>query len=139
MKTHFDNIIDQDEELNLRFQDRTILYKQFYETFSNSVSVKDYSLYNNSLGFHGGSLGSHTAPEKVIDNITEMYELGGISKVDAEELLFAVINCGDAMIGNHLRTSLETYLLGGAALIMFDDSFAASDKFLDGLLDEFKG
>lgn len=139
MKAHFDNIIDKDEKLNARFQDRTILYKQFYETFSNSVSVKDYSLYNNSLGFHGGSLGSHTAPEKVIDNITKMYELGGISQVDAEELLFAVINCGNAMIGSHIRTSLETYLLGGAALIMFDDSFAASDKFLEGILDEFKG
>lgn len=139
MKTHFDNIIDQDEQLNQRFQNRSQLYKEFYKTFSNSVSVKDYSLYNNSLGFHGGSLGSHTAPEKVIDNITEMYELGGISKIDAEELLFAVINCGDNMIRSDLRPSLETYLLGGAALIMFDDSFAASDKFLNELLDEFKG
>ena len=139
MKQHFDAIIDSDDKLNNRFKDRTILYKQFYETFSNSVSVKDYSLYNNSLGFHGGSLGSHTAPEKVIDNITKMYELGGISQVDAEELLFAVINCGNDMIGSDLRTSLETYLLGGAALIMFDDSFAASDKFLDELLDQFKG
>ncbi len=139
MKAHFDSIIDQDEKLSSRFQDRTLLYKQFYETFSNSVSVKDYSLYNNSLGFHGGSLGSHTAPEKVIDNITKMYELGGISSADAEELLFAVLNCGATMIGSNIKTSLETYLLGGAALIMFDDSFAASDTFLQGLLDEFRG
>lgn len=139
MKAQFDSIIDQDEKLSQRFQDRTLLYKQFYETFSNSVSVKDYSLYNNSLGFHGGSLGSHTAPEKVIDNITKMYELGGISSADAEELLFAVLNCGSTMIGSDIKTSLETYLLGGAALIMFDDSFAASDTFLQGLLDEFRG
>lgn len=139
MKTSFDTIIDNDQELNARFQDRTILYKQFYETFSNSVSVKDYSLYNNTLGFHGGSLGSHSNPEKVIDNITQMYELGGISNTDAEELLFAVLNCGEAMLGNNLKTSLETYLLGGAALIMFDDSFAASDQFLAQLTDSFKG
>lgn len=139
MKKQLDELIDSDIELAQRFSDRTKLYEEFYKTFSNSISVKDYVLYNNELGFHGGSLGSKTAPEKVIDNITEMYTLGGISNTDAEELLFAVINCGEAMIGSGLKPSLEQYLLGGAALIMFDDSFAASDTFLQQLTDQFKG
>ena len=139
MKQSLDILIDSDEELKHRFHDRTLLYKELYNTFSNSISVKDYSLYNNELGFHGGSLGSKTAPQQVIDNITQMYTLGGISNVDAEEILFAVINCGEAMIGSGIKPSLEQYLLGGAALIMFDDSFAASDDFLEKLVDNFKG
>lgn len=139
MKQSLDNLIDADEDLKQRFKDRTKLYEELYNTFSNSVSVKDYTLYNNELGFHGGSLGSKTAPEKVIDNITEMYTLGGISSADAEEILFAVINCGSAMIGENIKPSLEQYLLGGAALIMFDDSFAASNTFLNQLTDSFKG
>lgn len=139
MKSQLDLLIDSDKDLAEQFSDKTKIYEEFYKTFSNSISVKDYALYNNELGFHGGSLGSRTAPEKVIDNITEMYTLGGISNADAEELLFAVINCGEAMIGSNIKPSLEQYLLGGAALIMFDDSFAASDVFLEQLTDQFKG
>ena len=115
-------------------------YKALEQTFSTSVSVKDYDLYNNVLGFHGGKLGSGTAPEKVMENITEMYALGGITALDANALMIAVDNCGDAMIGGaSLRTPLENYLLGGAALIMFDDSFALSDNFLANMTTQLKG
>ena len=60
-----------------------------------------------------------------------MYELGGINSNDKDLLLFAILNCGPAMIGAGLKEDLATYLLGGAALIMFDDGFTAANSFLE--------
>ena len=109
--------------------------KQLLETISNfilnSISVKDYTFYSNRLGFHGGSLGGGSTPENVLNNIQKMYELGGINSNDKDLLLFAILNCGPAMIGAGLKEDLATYLLGGAALIMFDDGFTAANSFLE--------
>lgn len=127
-----DQIIDKDKAV-------TEIYKQFEKTFSISVSVKDYDLMHNDLGMHGGSLGSQTNPEQVMKNIYKMYELGGITDLDVDKLMTAVINCGDAMLGSSLREPLQTYLLGGAALIMFDDSFALSENFLQSMTSQLKG
>ena len=91
------------------------------------------------MGAHGGSLGSKTAPEQVMKNIYKMYSLGGISELDVNQLMTAVINCGADMLGADLKEPLENYLVRGAALIMFDDSFALSDRFLKSMTTKLKG
>jgi len=96
-----------------------------------AISVKDYTLYNDDLGYHGGSLGSGGAPDGVIENITKMYELGGITPEDKDNLMFAVLNCAPSAIGSNLKESLEQYLLGGAALIMFDEGFSFGSKYIN--------
>lgn len=100
-----------------------------------NISVKDYNFYASSLGVHGGSLGNSV--ERILDNITTMYEAGGITPVDADLLIFAVNNCGENMLGSNLKAGLETYLLGGAALLMFDDAFTLSNTFLEKMQREF--
>lgn len=139
MQDQIDKMIELDTSIKNKTEAKKQVYEEMYNTFSIGVSVKDYDLYNNTLGLHGGSLGSYTAPEQVMKNIYKMYELGGITAIDVNMLMTAVINCGDAMIGDFIRPTLETYLLGGAALIMFDDSFALSDKFLERISSKFKG
>ena len=131
LKKMYSKIEDIIKDGNLPDKSRQEIYQAFYNTFSVSFSVKDYQLYNNELGVHGGNLGPGSLPEGVINNITELYRLGGISPVDAEKVLIATINSGSDMIGSDIKQHIETYLLGGAALMMFDDNFANTKKFLE--------
>lgn len=103
---------------------------------SQSISVKDYNIYLNEEGFHAQSLGANT--EKVIDNILKMYDLGGLSTFDKNLLIFAVNNCSELTIGgNSLKKDLATFLLGGAALITFDDGFTLLQNYIESFKDEF--
>lgn len=136
MKEYIDQYVKNN---NLPDASRKQLYESLYQTFSTSISIKDYELYNNDLGVHGGSLGPGKIPEGVIKNVTKMYEMGGITAIDANKILFAVLNCGDAMVGSDIKTHLETYLLGGAALLMFDDGFANSKNYLEQLTKQLDG
>jgi len=63
--------------------------------------------------------------------------LGGISSIDKDLLLFALINCGPDGLAKGLKEDLATYLLGGAAMIMFDDGFTAANNFLNSIKQEF--
>ena len=136
MKNYIDKLV---KDKNLPDESRKELYDALYKTFSASVSVKDYELYNNELGVHGGNLGPGKLAEGVINNIDKLYELGGITRIDAEKVLFAALNCGSAMIGSDIKQHIETYLLGGAALMMFDDAFANTEEFLKNIQQEFDG
>lgn len=122
--------INADEDI------RTAVLNKLNNTLVGGISVKDYSLYNNEIGYHGGSLGGSGAPEAVVNNITKMYELGGISPYDKEALLFAILNCAPSAIGSHLKDSLEAYLLGGAAMIMFDEGFSIGKKYLQDMKEQ---
>ena len=103
---------------------------------SQSISVKDYNIYLNEEGFHAQSLGANT--EKVIDNILTMYDLGGLSTFDKNLLIFAVNNCSELTIGgNSLKKDLATFLLGGAALMTFDDGFTLLQNYIESFKDEF--
>ena len=105
-------------------------YAKSTETFLGSISVKEYSLYQDTIGFHGGTLGNTSL--KALENIQKMYEAGGISTIDMEALTFALLNCSSAAIGGSaLRTSLENYLLGGAALMMFDEGLGEAKQYLN--------
>ena len=108
------------------------MLSELYDAIFGSISVKDYDLYNNKLGFHGGSLGASGTPETVINNIVGMYKAGGISAIDADDILFTVLNSTDSTYGDEaLKTHVANYLLGGAALAMFDEDFLTAQKFLD--------
>lgn len=140
MKKDIDKMIDLNEDITDKIAAKNKAYDDIYRTFSASISVKDYDVYNTILGFHGGSLGGKKSSEQVLKNITDMYQLGGITDLDVEALMFAAMNCGDAMIGGaDLREELENFLVGGAALIMFDDSFAACEQYFANIAAEFKG
>lgn len=94
----------------------------------NGISVKEYH-YVTNYGFHGGTIGSNLT--KIVDNVTEMYNLGGISTLDADLLYFAIANCGDQLLGSDLKQDIQTYLLGAAAIMMFDEGFASTQGFLE--------
>lgn len=121
----------------LNEQEKQKLLDNLSNFLLNSISVKDYNYYTDQLGFHGGSLGGGNTPENVINNIEAMYELGGISPIDKDLLLFAAINCGPDGFAKGLKEDLANYLLGGAAMIMFDDGFTAANAFLDKVRQEF--
>ena len=113
-------------------------YSDQAQYFMESISVKEYTLYQDALGFHGGTLGPNS--EKAIDNILKMYAQGGISIIDRDVLIFSLLNCSDyAAGGSALRTSLENYLLGGAALMMFDEGYGSiATNFLEKIPDTIK-
>ena len=120
------------DELDKQVQQELDQYAHSTTTFLGSISVKEYSLYQNELGYHGGTLGS--TPLKAIENIQKMYELGGITPIETESLTLALLNCADSAIGGpNLRQSLENYLLGGAALVMFDEGYTQAHAFLDNM------
>ena len=96
--------------------------------FQTGISVKDYFAGNN-LGFHGGTLGSSL--ESVVNNIENMYELGGISKMDTDMLYFAIANCSPEAVAFGLKESIETYLAGAAAMMMFDEGFTVASNFIN--------
>lgn len=122
--------------LEMNNEEQQKAWEELSNTFIASISVKEYTLYNNELGFHGGSLGSGGAPEGVVKNISRMYELGGITPMDKDALLFAILNCAPEAIGSALKSNLESYLLGGAALMMFDEGFTASKDYLEKMKNE---
>lgn len=57
-----------------------------------------------------------------------MLQDGSITPLDAEWLVFALINCGEGMIGSDNKHALEDYLSAYVGLLMFSDaSFIAQD------------
>lgn len=133
MTTEMENLI---KSLELTDEEQQAAWEELSNTFISSISVKEYTLYNDTLGYHGGSLGGGGSPESVVNNINRMYELGGISPLDRDELLFAILNCAPSALGHGLKTNLESYLLGGAALVMFDEGFTASQDYLEKMSQE---
>lgn len=114
--------------------------KAFLESLKNmtqvGISVKDYAAGNN-LGFHGGTLGANL--EAVVNNIENMYQLGGISKMDTDMLYFAIANCSPDAVAFGLKESIETYLAGAAAIMMFDQGFTTATAFMDKMKQQLGG
>ena len=115
------------------------LEQQLKNTFLGGISVKEYRYYSNDLGFHGGSLGGGGKVINAIPNILKMYELGGITPIDAEIIIDALLNCGDDMIGKSFSPveKIKEYLIGGAAMLMFDEGFANTEPFLQKMQEIF--
>lgn len=104
-----------------------------------SISVKEYQLYNDDFGYHMGSMGGGGRVVEAIPNIVKMLETGGIGPLDAEIIITALLNCfEDSIIGTEMLDDLKNLLIGGAAMMLFDDGFANCKGFLDKMADELK-
>ena len=112
-------------------------YAKNTDTFLSSISAKNYTLYNNEIGFHAGTLGPGfklgDTTFKALENIQQMYLSGGISTIDMGSLEFALLNCSPYAIGAGLKPALESYLLGGAALMVFDEGFGEAIPYLQNM------
>lgn len=106
---------------------------RFLVTFVlESVSVKEYESYNPTIGYKAGNLGAGGRVVDAVPNILKMYELGGISTIEVNEIIEALLNCGVNMFAPaDLVENFKNYLLGGAAMMLFDDGFANGEKFLE--------
>lgn len=97
-----------------------------------SVTVKEYESYNPTIGYKAGNLGAGGRVIDAVPNILKMYELGGISTIEVNEIIEALLNCGANMFApTDLVENFKNYLLGGAAMMLFDDGFANGEKFLE--------
>lgn len=109
---------------------------------NGSISVKEYHYYNNLLGYHSGSLGGGGKVVDAIPNIIKMLEQGGISNLDAELIIQCLLNCFDDSVlgagGAYAYKDIESVLIGGAAMMLFDDGFADGKKFLESMENELK-
>lgn len=84
-------------------------------------TVKGYaSISATRSEFEGAAFGSNIVSQ--VDIINEMLMSGGISDLDANWLLFALINCGKGMIGERNKNTLEDYLSAFVGLLMFNDA-----------------
>lgn len=142
---------------NNKIQETMIAYKNLLQKFPtlekeikeymksstyvlDSISVKDYTLYNNKIGYHAGTLGALRTENNIVhshalENIYKMYQLGGISPVDVQTMEVALLNCAPSSIGAKykIKKSLEHYLLGGAALMVFDEGVGAAKNYLENM------
>ena len=124
LAAQFDKIGEELTKAGYQEEETYELLKNLQKSIIGGISVKDYNLYNDELGFHGGSLGAGKAADSVIDNVMAMYEQGGITKIDTDSLIFAAINCSTYTYGDKsILQHLSNFLLGGAALLMFDEDF----------------
>ena len=69
-----------------------------------------------------------------------MLELGGITLPDTELIIDALLNCfSESLIGDTgLLDDLKSLLIGGAAMMLFDDGFANCENFINRLVSEFQ-
>ena len=90
-------------------------------------TMKGYASINSTTDkFHGAAFGSNI--QEQIKVINQMLQDGSITPLDAEWLVFALINCGEGMIGSDNKHALEDYLSAYVGLLMFSDaSFIAQD------------
>lgn len=107
------------------------LQKYLNNFLLGSVSVKEYSYYNNDLGYHAGSLGGGGRATEVIPNLLKMMEIGGLTPMDVELVIEAVLNCNEGLMGANMEEDIKNYLIAGAAMMLFDDGFANAEKFLE--------
>ena len=116
--------------------------KESLEFAMGGVSVKDYkdATYNNEIGFSAGSLGGGGRVISAIPNITKMLEMGGITVIDADAIITALLNSfDDSLIGRQYEEDIKNYLIAGAAMLLFDDGFANAKEFLEKMKDQIKG
>ena len=118
-----------------------IIEKYFKNKVDSSISVKEYRYYNNELGYHMGSMGGDGRVTTAVPNILKMLELGGITVPDADIIITAILNCfDDSVIGKDqsFLEDIKNLLIGGAAMMLFDDGFANAEAFLQRMANELE-
>ena len=109
----------------------------FKNSVNGQISVKEYSFFMPEYGYKGGSLGGSGRVTEVVPQILKMLELGGITISDADLITSILLNSFDeSVIGMSLFSEIEALLIGGAAMMMFDDGFANAKAFLEQMSSE---
>lgn len=114
--------------------------ENLFKFLSTSISVKKYEdvTYINE-GFYEGSLGGGGRVVEAIPNIVAMLDAGGISLVDANTIIGALLNSfNGSALGTGYEQPLKDYLIAGAAMVLFDDGFANGQKFLDTMMQNLR-
>ena len=97
------------------------------------TSVKGYkSISGGRYVFEGAAFGSDIIEQATV--LDDLFEAGGITSFDRDWLIFALINCGQGMIGKGNKHHLEDYLSMVAGLLMFNDAYLISQdvrKFME--------
>ena len=129
------------EELRRTTQDIANLYNQLdfdssimqeiQDSFILHGTDKRYNLLEDD-SFTAGVLGKSKAREmnirgaadivSAIENISYMAELGGITSIDTDWLINAVMNTGSGLVAENLKDPLQNLLSSLAGAIMFDDA-----------------
>lgn len=127
-------LVQADENLHDKIEE------YFSGQLDGAISVKEYKFYDNNQGFHAGSLGGSGKVVDAIPQIAQMLELGGITLPDTELIIDALLNCfSESLIGDTgLLDDLKSLLIGGAAMMLFDDGFANCENFINRLVSEFQ-
>ena len=113
-------------------ESKQLINEFFNNNLNGSISVKEYRYYNNEKGFHMGSLGGQGKVVSAVPNIIKMLDLGGISELDADVIIDALLNSfPSSLIGTDYVEDIKNLLIGGAAMMLFDDGFANAEHYLD--------
>jgi len=62
-----------------------------------------------------------------------LYTGGALSADDLRLLIFAIHNCSRTALGETLKAPVQSYLIGAAALLLFDTGFIDSKTLLNNL------
>lgn len=130
-----EKVRDAIADLNNQDEIRQKILQALNQYVLSSITVKEYTYGNNETGFDGGSLGVFTS--EILDNLTNMYYLGGITQIDINILYFVIINCGPDGIANGLENNVANYLLGAAAMMMFDNGFSTANMYIQKMIHQF--
>lgn len=98
-----------------------INYINIHETIKGYASIDA-----TTAAFSGASFGTNITDE--LDIINSMLNTGGITPLDSQWLVFALINCGNGMIGSGNKHALEDYLSAYVGLLMFSDASVISQE-----------
>lgn len=98
-----------------------------HSTVKGYESAGSYT-FEKEGGFGGAAFGSTLDSElKIIDS---MAQAGGLDPLDIDNLFIAMINCGQLMIGEPLKHTIENYFSAFMGMLMFNDAqlFASDVK-----------
>lgn len=122
------------EELMQKYQinDMQKLHDMLKSLFVIEGSEKFATTFNTAeFGFAGGSLGAGI--EEQVKNINDMLELGGITPLDYNFLINAIMNAGPGMLGYSQKDKLETYLSSIAAVCMFSSGAQSLKEYAESV------
>lgn len=108
-----DALADKLKDLGLSYD----TFSKLSNLFMQETSVKHSDYFIEGRGFHGGSIGAGLTEQ--ITNICDLAAMGGITNMDRDWLIFAVMNCGSGMIGAGLKSTLEDYFSVFVSFLMF--------------------
>ena len=129
---HGDEVIAKEISKKLNIQDIEKIRDLLSHIFIIEDSDKFATTFNQAeFGFKGGSLGADL--ESQVTNINNMLSLGGITPMDANFLINAIMNAGPGMLGYDQKDRLETYLTSIAAICMFSSGAQSLQDYAESV------